>query len=93
MIIIIQNADNLNLFNNQAFIELKDICQIKTFKEEPYTILLLNTKIADDGMVENFNFFFEEILITLSVVAVMTNTKSDKLREVCNFHQISLLEF
>jgi len=92
MVLILNHEQGINLFNNQYFVVLKDLCEIKHLDDKEYTVLLLNIKINEDGLLEDFHYFFEEIVITLKVVAVITDHPHEKLREICAFHNISLLE-
>jgi len=92
VVLIINNEKDISIFNNKQFIQIKDICEIKELNESPYTVLLLDVAINDEGVIEEFNFFFEEIIITLDIIAVITNKENKKLREICDFHKISLLE-
>jgi hypothetical protein len=92
MILIIQNDNASNIYNNKDFFVLKDICKIKELKNPPYTVLLIDIMVDDDGLLEHFNYFFEEIIISLDCIAVITSKPSEKLREICDFHKISLLE-
>jgi hypothetical protein len=92
MILIINHDKELNLYNNKHFVVLKDICEIKHLKDEEYTVLLLDVDINDDGIIKELSSFFEEIIITLKVLAIISNKVNEKLREICSFHKISLLE-
>ena len=92
MILIIKSEQSINLLNNEKFIVLNDICEIKHLQAEPYSILLLNVTIDDEGIIKEFNYYFEEIIISLDIVAIITTKPSKKLREICDFHHLSLLE-
>jgi hypothetical protein len=92
MVLIINHKQGVNLYNYQHLVVLKDICEIKTLADTEYTVLLLDTHINEDGVIEELKCFFEEIVISLKVVAVITNKKNPKLQEICEFHQISLVE-
>lgn len=92
MVLIINHCRNLNFLNNEKFVVLKDVCELKHLHDEDYTVLLLDVDINEDGIIRELSCFFEEILITLRVLAVITTKANDKLREICSFHKISLLE-
>ncbi|MDD4000984.1 MAG: hypothetical protein PHX62_08870 [Bacilli bacterium] len=93
MVLIVHHDKYLNLFNNEQFVVLNDICELKHFKEAEYTVLLLDVDINDDGILKELNCFFEEIVISLKIIAIITNKTNEKLREICSFHKLSLLEF
>lgn len=92
MVLIINHDRKLNFLNDEKFVVLKDICELKNLQDEEYTVLLLDVDITDDGIIKELSCFFEEIVITLRVLAVITTKANEKLREICNFHKISLLE-
>lgn len=93
MILIIQNNDTNTRFNiPDKFLLFKRICDVKTYGQEPYTIILIDININDEGVVEKYNFPFEELIVSLNVVSVITNKQSIKLQEICNYYKIPLLE-
>jgi hypothetical protein len=92
MILILNHDRDFNLYNNKQFIRLKDACDIKKLEDGQYTVLMLDTEINNEGIIEELSMFFEELIISVNVVAVITTKASEKLREICNFHNISLLE-
>ena len=44
------------------------------------------------GIVIGHNFMFEELLTHLNVFAIITNRASNKLREICKYYNLALLE-
>lgn len=92
MVLIINHGRNLEFLNAEQFVVLRDICELKKLQDAEYTVLLLDVDITDEGIIKELSAFFEEIVISLRVLAVITTRKSEKLREICSFHQISLLE-
>lgn len=93
MILIIQNGDTNTSFSiPEKFLVFKKICDVKTYGKEPYTIVLVDINVNDEGVVEKYNFMFEELIISLDVVTVITNKQSFKLQEICNYYKIPLLE-
>lgn len=90
--VLIINKDSTNInYNDENMIVLRSVCDLKTYECTSYTIVLIDIEIDDEGIVEKYNFSFEEIIITLDVVAVITNKKSNTLQEICNYHKIPLL--
>ena len=92
MVLIINHGRHLNFWNDEKFVVLKDICELKKLQDEEYTVLLLDVDINDEGIIKELSCFFEEIIISLRVLAVITTKTSEKLREICSLHNIPLLE-
>ena len=94
MILIIQDEKSKLRFNDcSKFIQFKSICNVKTYSNIPYTILLIDININDEGVVEEFNFLFEELLISLDIVAVISNRYNNKLNEICSDYRVPLIEY
>ena len=92
MILIIQNDYlNTSISIPDKFQIFKSICDVKTYREDTYTIVLVDINVSDDGVVEKYNFAFEELIVSLNVVTVISNKGSMKLQEVCNYYKIPLL--
>ena len=93
MILIIQDNDvNQNYKALDKVILFKSIFDLKTYKTGYYTILLINVEIDNEGIVIGHNFMFEELLTHLNVFAIITNRASNKLREICKYYNLALLE-
>ena len=93
MILIIQNKDtNSNISDYENIIVLKSICDVKTYTEKQYTIILIDIIIDEDGVLEKYNFSIEELFVMLNIVAIITNTRSLHLQNICKYYKIPLIE-
>lgn len=93
MVLIIQDENTNVKFNDPyKFVFLKSACDLKTYRNGSYIIMLINIDVDDEGIVEKYDFHFEELIASLNVIAVITNKDSEKLREICTYYKLSLLQ-
>lgn len=90
MYIVIGNPDKVKIVSNHDIIYLTDICSLKKI-EASSVIFLIDEAVNDDGIIESGNYYFEEILISLNIEKIITNSCNDKLIEICNFYKIDLI--
>jgi len=91
-IIFNTNNEKVKLYNAEDCIVFEDICNIKYLENKDYILIVIDSDIDDDGVLKNYDFVFEEILITLTVKMIITNIASDKLRDITDFYKIPLIE-
>ncbi|MCK9537358.1 MAG: hypothetical protein M0R05_07265 [Bacilli bacterium] len=92
MILIINNKDKLlDIEADPRLIVFEDLCKIKKFNQEPYVILLLDVEIDKAGILSGYVYLFEELFITLDIVAVISTKHSKKLQELCQYYKIPLI--
>lgn len=91
MLVVIKSKESNIVNNNKNMFVLNEICELKKIKDEGTVILLYDVCIDKDGIVENHNIFFEEILITLEINAIISNKVNDKLHEIADFYNILLI--
>ena len=90
MIIVIQNKD-LDQIKGENIKYLNKICDLKRINEDIESIVLNNITIDENGVIKDFDFFLEEVLITKPIKVIISNVRVPKLIEICNFHHISLI--
>lgn len=95
MLLIINGNDDLkmdkDIFNSTEYIVFESFCDVKYYENLDYIIILNKVEVGENGYVERLSFFLEELLISLKVKAIITNTINDKLIEICKFHNIFLV--
>ena len=91
-IIFNTNEEKIKLHNAEDCIIFDDICNVKYLKDDDYILIIIDSVINEEGMLSNYDFVFEEILITLNVKMIITNIVSDKLRDITDFYKIPLVE-
>ena len=92
MILIINNKNKTpDIEANPNVIIFDELCKIKKYNQQPYVILLLDIEIDKDGILVGYDYFFEELLIMLDVVAIITTKYSEKLQELCHYYKIPLI--
>lgn len=91
-IIFNTNSEKIKLYNAEDCIIFEDICNIKYLEDKDYILIIIDSDIDDNGVLQNYDFVFEEILITLNVKMIITNIVSEKLHEITDFYKIPLIE-
>lgn len=91
---VIFNGDNrkINLYNADGCVIFDDVCSLKYLNDDDYILILLDTVIEEDGSMKDYNFIFEEIIITINVKMIITNIENDKLKDISSFYKIPLIE-
>lgn len=91
MILIIQNPD-LKKVKNENIIYLDSICNLKYVKEEIEVLVLNGIEVDENGIINIYNFFLEEVMITKNIKIIIANKGNEKLKEICDFYKLSLIE-
>ncbi|HEY8444909.1 MAG TPA: hypothetical protein VIK94_02130 [Bacilli bacterium] len=92
MLFIIKNR-NYNLqIKNEKIVILKNLCNLSKYKEEDNNILLLINVDIRDGIVTDYKFYLEELFIAIPISLVISNFSHEKVRDICEYHQIPLIE-
>lgn len=91
-IIFNTNNNKIKLYNADNCIIFDDICSLKYLENDEYILILIDSEVEENGVLKDYNFLFEEILISINVKSVITNTVSEKLHEITNFYKIPLIE-
>lgn len=91
--IISKQESNLHkLFNqNKSVTYLESLCSLKRIKDKHNIIIIDNITVNSEGIIEDFNYFFEEILISIKIDAIISNTVNSKLLEIAKFHNVPLI--
>ena len=86
--------------NNKTFLEAKKyekilflnkICDLKQIKEKKNILLIDGTLLTDDGIVKDYNYFLEEVFISINILNVICINNSNKLQEICEFYKVNLI--
>ncbi len=83
-----KNGKTIKYAYNIKAILADEMCGIKSIKED-VEIYIPYDKILDNGMIDNTNIYFEEVLITLNVKKVYYRySLNDYLKGVIKFYHI-----
>lgn len=63
----------------------------KKVRDKTNIIIIDKININEEGIVEEYNYFFEEILISINVSLIIANQLNNKLLEIVDFHNIPLI--
>lgn len=86
--------------NNKTFLEAKKyekilflnkICDLKQIKEKKNILLIDGTLLNDDGIIKDYNYFLEEVFISINILNVICINNSNKLQEICEFYKVNLI--
>lgn len=90
MIIVIKDSEyNKEMIENDNIIYINSACELKNINDDQNILILINLDIDNNGIIKNYNFFLEEVLITINVDALISNIPSSKVEEICKFHKIN----
>ncbi len=92
VLIISDRENNIRSDGNPNLVIFDGPCKVKTYKEGPFVILLLGARVEEDGRLSGYDYLFEELLLTLEVIAVIATEKSQKLIEICSRYHVPLIE-
>lgn len=90
MVILLTN-NKTNCPNHPYVVHLNKICDLKYICDLHNVIILDNITINEEGVITQFELFFEEILITVVVDVIISNTDSKKLQEISQYYNIPLI--
>ena len=74
--------------NNKTFLEAKKyekilflnkICDLKQIKEKKNILLIDGTLLTDVGIIKDYNYFLEEVFISINILNVICINNSNKL--------------
>ena len=92
MVIIIKNKEyNREIITNDNIVYLDSICKLKNIDDDNNVLILIDLDIDNNGVIKNYNFFLEEVLITINIGTIISNTRNEKVEEICAFHKINYL--
>jgi hypothetical protein len=52
---------------------------------------LNNITLDEYGIIKDYDFFLEEVIITKPIKIIIANFYHDKLKEICDYHHIFLI--
>jgi hypothetical protein len=90
LVIIIKNKEyNREVIENENIVYLDNICKLKQINDDNNVLILIDLDIDNNGVIMNHHFFLEEVLITINVGTIISNTRNEKVEEICAFHKIN----
>ena len=92
MYLLIGNLSKVELNDPNKLIIFDSVCMLKNLTDS-YDLLLIDEQVNKEGLIKSKDIVFEEIIITIKVNKVISNVKSEKLENICNYHNIDLIYF
>ena len=92
MYLLIGNLSKVELNDPNKLIIFDSVCMLKNLTDS-YDLLLIDEEVNKEGLIKSKDIVFEEIIITIKVNKVISNVKSEKLENICNYHNIDLIYF
>lgn len=92
MYLLIGNLSKVELNDPKKLIIFDSVCMLKNLTDS-YDLLLIDEHVNREGLIKSKDLVFEEIIITIKVNKVISNVKSEKLENICNYHNIDLIYF
>lgn len=91
MLIIITNEKSQVLNNNDKYIVLEKVCLLKQVKNKNNILLIGDINLNDNGLIEELNYYIDEVFISVKLDFVISFKKSEKLKEICDFYNVKLI--
>lgn len=79
-----------NLITREKIFKLKSICDIKSIKSNNNILFILNTNIDSSGLIEE-DIMLDELLISLNIDYIITNTVNKTLERTSKYYNIPLI--
>lgn len=89
VIVIKDSAYDKEVKHNDNIIYIEKTCALKDIEDEHNILILLNLDIDNNGVIKNHQMFLEEIIISINVDTIISNTPNEKVKEMCDFHKIN----
>lgn len=89
MLIIISSNKKVNYKN---IIFLDKICHLKKIKDKNNTLIIDCNLLDDNGIIKIYNYFLEEIFISININTIISINSNDKIKEICNFYKLELID-
>lgn len=89
--LIIITKESKNIIEDKNIIILEKVCSLKYVKNKNNIILIGDISLNDEGLVEELNYYLDEIFISIDIDLVLTMKYNKKLEEICAFYDIKLI--
>lgn len=89
MLILISSNKKINLKN---MIFLDKMCHLKRIKDKNNTLIIDCSLLNDDGIINKYNYFLEEVFITININTVISINTNSKIKEICKYYNLELIE-
>lgn len=89
--LIIITKESKNIIEDKNIIILEKVCSLKYVKNKNNIILIGDISLNDEGLVEELNYYLDEIFISIDIDLVLTMKYNKKLEEICVFYGIKLI--
>lgn len=95
MLIIIWPSKNnksfLDRIKYEKILFLNKICDLKQIKEKKNILLINGLLLNEKGIIDEYNYFLEEVFISINITDVICINKNSKLEEICRFYKVNLI--
>lgn len=90
--LIIITTKCINNFKNNNIVFLEKPCSLKTIKNKNNILVIGNININNEGLIEELGYYIDEVFITVKIDLVISLKNNQKLKEVCAFYNIDLID-
>ena len=70
--LIIITKESKNIIEDKNIIILEKVCSLKNIKNKNNIILIGDISLNDEGLVEELNYYLDEIFISIDIDLVLT---------------------
>ena len=70
---------------------MDNFCNLSEIKDDNNILVFHNIKIDKDGIIKEYDYFLEEVFISLNINLVITTKRNKKLEEICYYYNIPLI--
>lgn len=85
------NKDKVKVYNDDNYKYMDNFCNLSEIKDSNNILILRNITVKKDGILKKYDYFLEEIFISLNIDLVISNKKNKKLIEICKYYKIPVV--
>lgn len=85
------NKDKVKVYNDDNYKYMDNFCNLSEIKDSNNILILRNINVKKDGILKKYDYFLEEIFISLNIDLVISNKKNKKLIEICKYYKIPVV--
>lgn len=89
--LIIITKESKNVIEDKNIIILEKVCSLKYVKNKNNIILVGDISINNEGLIEELNYYLDEIFVSIDIDIVLTMKNNKKLEEICTFYGVKLI--
>lgn len=88
--LIIISPNKKDNFKNIIFLD--KICHLKKIKDKNNILIIDCNILNNNGIISKYNYFLEEVFISINIDKVISINTNNRIKEICNFYNVELID-